>query len=84
LETLVEFTLSWYHIHGLVLNSKDDYLILQVGFEYRVYLQGYRRQVSGDISLCSGTLPGRGIDPGAISIDTTAISIAVSDLHDEE
>jgi hypothetical protein len=28
----------------------------------------------GDISLCSGTLPG-GIAPGAISIDSTVISI---------
>ena len=32
---------------------------------------------SGDISLCFGTLPGRGIAPGAISIDATASIIAV-------
>ena len=43
-----------------------------------------RKQVSGDRSLCSGTLPGRGIAPGAISIDSTAIFIAVADSHDEE
>ena len=39
---------------------------------------------SGDRSLCFGTLPGRGIAPGAISIDSTAIFIAVADSHDEE
>ena len=39
---------------------------------------------SGDRSLCSATLPGRGIAPGAISIDSTAIFIAVADSHDEE
>jgi hypothetical protein len=44
----------------------------------------HRRPVSGDRSLCSGTLPGRGIAPGAISIDSTAIFIAVADSHDEE
>jgi hypothetical protein len=44
----------------------------------------HRRQVSGDRSLCSGTLPGRGIAPGAISIDSTAIFIVVADSHDEE
>jgi hypothetical protein len=42
------------------------------------------RPISGDRSLCSGTLPGRGIAPGAISIDSTAISIAVAISHDEE
>ena len=40
--------------------------------------------VSGDRSLCSGTPPGRGIAPGAISIDTTAIFIAVVVSYDEE
>ena len=39
---------------------------------------------SGDRSLCFGTLPGRGIAPGAISIDSTAIFIAVAASHDEE
>ena len=43
-----------------------------------------RKQVSGDRSLCSGTLPGRGIAPGSISIDSTTIFIAVADSHDEE
>jgi hypothetical protein len=43
-----------------------------------------RRQVLGDRSLCSDTLPGRGSAPGEISIDSTAISIAVADSHDEE
>jgi hypothetical protein len=38
----------------------------------------------GDRSLCSGTLPGWGIAPGAISIDSTAIFIAVVVSHDEE
>ena len=47
-------------------------------------LRRHRRQVLGDRNLCSGTLPGRGIAPGAISIDSTAISIAVADSHDEE
>ena len=44
----------------------------------------HRRQDSGDISLCSGTLSGRGIAPGVISINSTAISIAVADSYDEE
>jgi hypothetical protein len=48
----------------------------------------------GDRSLCSGTLPGRGSAPEAISIDSidstavcinfTAISIDVVVSHDEE
>ena len=38
----------------------------------------------GDRSLCSGTPPGRGSAPGAISIDSTAIFIAAADSHDEE
>jgi hypothetical protein len=41
-------------------------------------------QFQGDRSLCSGTLPGPGISPGDISIDSTAISIAVAVSHDEE
>ena len=44
----------------------------------------HRRQDSGDRTLCFGTLPGRGIAPGAISIDSTAIFIAVAASHDEE
>jgi hypothetical protein len=44
----------------------------------------HRRPILGDRSLCSGTLPGRGIASGAISIDSTAISIAVAVSHDEE
>jgi hypothetical protein len=44
----------------------------------------HQRRSSGDRSLCSGTLPGRGIAPGAISIDSTANFIAVADSHDEE
>jgi hypothetical protein len=45
----------------------------------------------GDRSLCSGTLPGRGSAPGAISIavsavfiDLTAISINLVVSYDEE
>jgi hypothetical protein len=48
----------------------------------------------GDISLCSGTLPGWGSAPGAISIDVvastavsidfTAIFFNVAVSHDEE
>jgi hypothetical protein len=38
----------------------------------------------GDISLCSGTLPGRRISLGDISIDSTAIFVAIADSHDEE
>ena len=41
-------------------------------------------QVSGDRTLCSGTLLGRGSAPGAISTDSTAIFIVVADSHDEE
>ena len=44
----------------------------------------HRSQVSGDRSLCSGTLPGWGSAPGRISIDSTAIFIAVADSYDEE
>jgi hypothetical protein len=44
----------------------------------------HQRQCSGDRSLCSGTLPGWGISPRAISIDSTAISIDYADSHDEE
>jgi hypothetical protein len=44
----------------------------------------HRRQVLGDRSLCSGTLLGWGIAPGAISIDSTTIFIAADDSHDEE
>jgi hypothetical protein len=53
-----------------------------------------RRPISGDRSLCSGTLPGWGSAPGAIcidsidstavSIDFTAIPINVVVSHDEE
>jgi hypothetical protein len=38
----------------------------------------------GDRSLCSGTLSGWGIAPGAVSIDSTAIFIVVAVSHDEE
>ncbi|KAK1604128.1 hypothetical protein QYE76_027801 [Lolium multiflorum] len=41
-------------------------------------------KIWGDGSLCSGTLPGWGIAPGAISIDSTAISIAIADSYDED
>jgi hypothetical protein len=57
-------------------------------------LRRCHRRISGDRSLCSGTLPGRGSAPGAISIDVvafttvsidlTAISIAVAASDDEE
>jgi hypothetical protein len=53
-----------------------------------------RRQISGDRSLYSGTLPGRGSAPepspsvsitiSAVSIDLTAISLAVAASDDEE
>jgi hypothetical protein len=46
-----------------------------------------QRPISGDRSLCSGTLPGWGSAPGAISIDSiasTAISIDVAVSHDKE
>jgi hypothetical protein len=38
------------------------------------------RQISGDRSLCSGTLPGRGSTPGAISIDVVASSAVSIDF----
>jgi hypothetical protein len=44
----------------------------------------HRRPILGDKSLYSGTLSGRGIAPGAISIDSTTIFITVADSHDEE
>ena len=54
-------------------------------FQRRVPLRRrHRRRDSGDRSLCVGTLPGRGIAPGAISIDSIAVSIAVADSYDEE
>jgi hypothetical protein len=42
------------------------------------------RPISGDRSLCSGTLPRWGIALEAISIDSTTISIDVADSHDED
>jgi hypothetical protein len=52
------------------------------------------RRISGDRSLCSGTLPGRGSAPRAISINVvastavsitfTAISFNVAISYDEE
>jgi hypothetical protein len=57
-------------------------------------LRRRHRRISGDRSLCSGTLPGRGSAPGAISIDTvassavsidfTAISTNLAVSYDEE
>jgi hypothetical protein len=44
----------------------------------------HRRGDSGDRSLCFGTLPGWGIAPGAISIDSTAIFFSVAVSYDEE
>jgi hypothetical protein len=44
----------------------------------------HRRPISGDKNLYSGTLPGWGIAPGAISIDSTTISIVVANSHDKE
>jgi hypothetical protein len=44
----------------------------------------HRRPILGDRSLCSGTLSGWEIAPGAISIDSTAIFIVVADSHDED
>jgi hypothetical protein len=53
-----------------------------------------QRQILGDRSLCSGTLPGQGSAPGAISIDViasstvsidfTAISTNLAVSYDEE
>jgi hypothetical protein len=58
----------------------------EIGIHPRKVLQRRRhqRRSSRDRSLCSNTLPGRGISPGAISIDSTAISIDVAISHDEE
>jgi hypothetical protein len=54
----------------------------------------HRRQISGDKSLCSGTLPGWGSAPepspsvsiivSTVSIDLTAISINLAVSYDEE
>jgi hypothetical protein len=46
--------------------------------------RGRRRRDLEDRSLYSGTLPGRGIAPEVISIDSTAISIDVVVSHDED
>jgi hypothetical protein len=48
----------------------------------RIVLQRrrHRRQISEDRSLCSGTLPGRGSAPGAISIDVVASSAVSIDF----
>jgi hypothetical protein len=61
-------------------------ILNQSAFYQKKVLQHLRHQrpISGDRSLCSGTLPGRGSAPGAISIDFTAISIDVAVSHDEE
>jgi hypothetical protein len=56
----------------------------EVSIHEKFHSRRHWRQVSGDINLCSGTLPGRGIAPGAISIDSTAIFIAIADSHDEK
>jgi hypothetical protein len=58
----------------------------RIGIHPRKVLQRcrHRRWSSGDGSLCSGTLPGWGIAPGSISINSTAISIDVAVSHDEE
>jgi hypothetical protein len=67
-----------------------------IGVFPRIVLQcrRHRRPNSRDRSLCSGTPPGRGSAPGAISVDViastavsidfTAISINVDVSHDEE
>jgi hypothetical protein len=64
-----------------------------VGVFPRIVLQlrRHRGQISGDRSLCSGTLPGWGSAPraisiaiSAVSIDLTAISIVVAASYDEE
>jgi hypothetical protein len=57
-------------------------------------LHRHHRRILGDRSLCSGTLPGRGSAPGAISInvvasitvsiDFTAISTNIIVSYDEE
>ena len=44
----------------------------------------YWNLVSGGQKLCFGALPGRGIAPGAISIDSTTMFIDVAASHDEE
>ena len=44
----------------------------------------HRNLVSGVRRSCSGTLPGRGSAPGAISISSIAIFIAVAVSHDED
>jgi hypothetical protein len=47
-------------------------------------LRRRHRRISGDRSLCSGTLPGQGSAPGAISITVSAISINLAVSYDEE
>jgi hypothetical protein len=58
----------------------------RIGINPRKVLQHRRHQKrsSEDRSLCSDTLPGQGIAPGAISIDSPAIFIVVADSHVEE
>jgi hypothetical protein len=57
-----------------------------IGVHPRKILQcrRHQRRSSRGRSLCSGTLPGWAIAPGAISIDSIAISINVANSYDEE
>jgi hypothetical protein len=85
----------WRYLSAYIKPSDPETLDQSVFFRERV-LQLHRRhrQVSGDRSLCSSTLPGRGSAPGAISfnaidsiavsIDFTAISTNVAVSYDEE
>jgi hypothetical protein len=65
----------------------SSYLPLGVPNWAVIYTPSHRRHqrpILGDRSLYFGTLSGWGVAPGAISIDSTAIFIAVADFHDEE
>jgi hypothetical protein len=59
--------------------TKIDVFLDKVPWHHR-----HHRGDSGDWSLCSGTLPGWGIAPGAICIDSIAIFFAVAVSYDEE
>jgi hypothetical protein len=57
-----------------------------IGVHPRKVMQRCRHRILilGDRNLCFGTLPGRGIAPRAISIDSTTIFIVVAVSYDEE
>jgi hypothetical protein len=59
---------------------KDNPRTISVFPRIVLQLRCHHQRILGDRSLCSGTLPGRGSAPGAISIDTVASSTVSIDF----